>query len=415
VVPRGAGTGLAGGAIPVLGGVVLSLNRMDRLLSVDAENRLAWVQSGLVNLSLSEQVAPLGLCFAPDPSSQQVSTVGGNVAANAGGPHCLKYGVTWNHVLGLVVVLADGSVARLGGPPLDAPDLDLASVITGSEGTLAVITEIAVRLLPRAEAVRTMLFDFATIEESGNAVSDVIAAGIVPAALEIMDWHTVQVVEDWLHLGLPRDAGAVLLVELEGPAVSMATQVERIGAIAAARNARHVRVAQSEEERAQIWRGRKSAFGAYGRTGRGFYIMDGVVPRTRLAEALAEVQRIAAHHGVEAGNVFHAGDGNLHPHVLFDAGSEAARARALQASHDILRMCIRLGGTISGEHGVGLEKRSMMNELYAPDDLALMERLRRAFDPDARLNPGKVLPTGGACDEAAAAVAAHVQGEGLWI
>ncbi len=416
VVARGAGTGLAGGAIPEFGGIVLSLNRMDQVLSLDVENRFAWVQPGLVNLSLSQQVAPHGLYFAPDPASQQVSTIGGNVSTNAGGPHCLKYGITWDHVLGLVVVLGDGDVVKLGGPPAEAPGLDLAGIVTGSEGTLAIVTEIAVRLLPRPEAVRTMLFDFATIEESCNAVSDVIAAGIVPAALEIMDQHTVALVEDWLHLGLPLDAGAVLLVELDGPRVSLDAQVERITSFAVGRGSRHTRIAQSEEERAQIWRGRKSAFGAYGRTASGFYIMDGVVPRTRLAEALSQVNAIAARYGLDAGNVFHAGDGNLHPHVLFDADDEGARRRALQASHDILRMCIRLGGTISGEHGVGVEKRSMMKELFAEDDLAVMERVRQSFDPKSRLNPGKILPSGGACREALPAMAGRMAADGdVWI
>ncbi|MBI4570322.1 MAG: FAD-binding oxidoreductase, partial [Chloroflexi bacterium] len=327
----------------------------------------------------------------------------------------LKYGVTWNHVLGLVVVLGDGSIVKLGGDHMDAPDMDLAGIVCGSEGTLAVVTEIGVRLLRRPEATRTMLFDFATIEESCSAVSDIIAAGMVPAALEIMDRHTVALVEDWLHLGLPLDAGAVLLVEVDGPPESLGAQVERIIGFATARGSRHTRVAQSEEERLQIWRGRKSAFGAYGRTASGFYIMYGVVPRTRLAEALAEVGAIAARNGLEAGNVFHAGDGNLHPHVLFDADDEAARARALEASHDILRMCIRLGGTISGEHGVGTEKRSMMRELFTESDLAVMERVRRAFDAESRLNPGKILPAGGACREGSPALMRGAGAEGVWI
>jgi glycolate oxidase subunit GlcD len=395
VTPRGAGTGLAGGATAEQGGIVLSVNRMDQVLSLDPERMLAWVQPGLVNLWLSQKTAPHGLYYAPDPASQQVSTVGGNVATNAGGPHCLKYGVTLNHVLGLVAVLHDGTVVTLGGEAPDAPDLDLASVIGGSEGTLAIVTEICVRLLPKPEAVKTMLFDFLSLEDACRTVSAVIAGGIVPAAMEIMDQHTTALVEDWLHLGLPLDAGAVLLIEVDGPAVSLEAQVERIGHEARSHGARSTRIAKDEAERAAIWRGRKSAFGAYGRTASGFYIMDGVVPRTRLAEALATVQSLCAERGLDSGNVFHAGDGNLHPHVLFDAADPAAQQRALDASHEILRMCIRMGGTISGEHGVGIEKRPMMRELFTPEDLATMERLRAAFDPERLLNPGKILPGDG--------------------
>jgi len=395
VTPRGAGTGLAGGATAERGGVVLSVNRMDRVLRVDPDRLFAWVQPGLVNLWLSQQLAPQGLYYAPDPASQQVSTVGGNVATNAGGPHCLKYGVTLNHILGVVVVLYDGTVVTLGGESCDAPDYDLASVLIGSEGTLGIATEICVRLLPRPEAVKTMLFDFTTVAAACKTVSAVIAGGIVPAAMEIMDQHTVGLVEDWLHLGLKRDAAAVLLIEVDGPAVSLEPQVAAITSHARAQGTRSTRIAKDDAERAAIWRGRKSAFGAYGRTASGFYIMDGVVPRTRLAEALAEVYRLCGERGLEAGNVFHAGDGNLHPHVLFDADDAAQQAAALEASHEILRMCIRFGGTISGEHGVGIEKRPMMRELFAPEDLALMERVRRAFDPDGLLNPGKILPGDG--------------------
>ena len=395
VTPRGAGTGLAGGATAERGGVVLSVNRMDRVLRVDPDRLFAWVQPGLVNLWLSQQLAPQGLYYAPDPASQQVSTVGGNVATNAGGPHCLKYGVTLNHILGVVVVLYDGTVVTLGGESCDAPDYDLASVLIGSEGTLGIATEICVRLLPRPEAVKTMLFDFTTVAAACKTVSAVIAGGIVPAAMEIMDQHTVGLVEDWLHLGLKRDAAAVLLIEVDGPAVSLEPQVAAITSHARAQGTRSTRIAKDDAERAAIWRGRKSAFGAYGRTASGFYIMDGVVPRTRLAEALSIIYRLAEERGLEAGNVFHAGDGNLHPHVLFDADDPAAQARALEASHEILRMCIRFGGTISGEHGVGIEKRPMMRELFAPEDLALMERVRRAFDPDGLLNPGKILPGDG--------------------
>ncbi|HKQ58167.1 MAG TPA: FAD-linked oxidase C-terminal domain-containing protein [Candidatus Eisenbacteria bacterium] len=395
VTARGAGTGLAGGATPEHGGVVLSVNRMDQVLRIDPERMFAWVQPGLVNLWLSQQLAPLGLYYAPDPASQQVSTVGGNVATNAGGPHCLKYGVTLNHVLGVTVVLHDGVVVTLGGESCDAPDYDLASVVIGSEGTLGIATEICVRLCPKPEAVKTMLFDFTTVEAACRTVSAVIADGIVPAAMEIMDQHTVQLVEDWLHIGLARDAAAVLLIEVDGPAVTLAAQVERIGTHAATHGTRSTRIAKDEAERAAIWRGRKSAFGAYGRTASGFYIMDGVVPRTKIAEALSEVYRLCGERGLEAGNVFHAGDGNLHPHVLFDADDPAAQARALEASHEILRMCIRFGGTISGEHGVGIEKRPMMRELFAAEDLEAMGRVRAAFDPGGRLNPGKILPGDG--------------------
>jgi glycolate oxidase len=419
VTARGAGTGLSGGATPERGGVVLSVNRMDQVLRIEADRALAWVQPGLVNLWLSQQLAPLGLYYAPDPASQQVSTVGGNVATNAGGPHCLKYGVTLNHVLGLVAVLHDGSIVRLGGEAPDSRDADLLSVIVGSEGTLAVVTEICVRLLPRPEAVKTMLFDFATIEEACRTVSAVIAQGIVPAAMEIMDRHTVGLVEAWLHIGLPVDAGAVLLIEVDGPAVSLEAQEGRIAELARAHGARSTRIARDDAERAAIWKGRKSAFGAYGRTASGFYIMDGVVPRTRLAEALSTVVRLSEERGLRAGNVFHAGDGNLHPHVLFDADDPVQQAAALEVAHELLRMCIRMGGTISGEHGVGIEKRPMMRELFGAEDLALMERLRAAFDPDGLLNPGKILPgeTGSEGGEPAQMGGMKVRDdvEGAWI
>jgi glycolate oxidase subunit GlcD len=403
VTPRGAGTGLAGGATPEHGGVVLSVNRMDQVLRVDPERMFAWVQPGLVNLWLSQQLSPHRLYYAPDPASQQVSTVGGNVATNAGGPHCLKYGVTLNHVLGVVTVLYDGVVVTLGGDACDSADFDLASIVVGSEGTLGIATEICVRICPKPEAVKTMLFDYTTVEAACRTVSAVIADGIVPAAMEIMDQHTVELVEDWLHIGLARDAAAVLLIEVDGPAVSLPAQVEKIAAHARTHGTRSIRVAKDEAERMAIWRGRKSAFGAYGRSASGFYIMDGVVPRTRIAEALTEVYRLCRERGLEAGNVFHAGDGNLHPHVLFNADDPAAQARALDASHEILRMCIRFGGTISGEHGVGIEKRPMMRELFAPEDLAVMGRLRAAFDPDGLLNPGKILPGDGDAHHAAPA------------
>ena len=423
VVARGAGTGLAGGATCEQGGLSLSLNRMDQVLRVDPERHFAWVQPGVVNLALSRHTHPLGLHFAPDPASQQVSTLGGNAATNAGGPHCLKHGVMVNHVLALTVVLEDGTSVTLGGEACDAPGSDLLSAVVGSEGTTAIVTELCVRLTPDAEAVKTLLLDYKSVADACDTVSRVIAAGIVPAAMEIMDRHTVGMVEAWLSLGLPTDAAAVLLLEVDGPAAALPAQVERIHAIAAAHRVRSVRVAKDEAERLALWKGRKSAFGAYGRARKGFYIMDGVVPRTRLAEALDRLYAMAAVHGLEAGNVFHAGDGNLHPHVMFDPASEREQTAALEVSHDILRMCIEMGGTISGEHGVGIEKRPMMSELFAPDDLAVMERVRAAFDPERRLNPGKVLPGGGGCGEVrsqgsyerVAAMAMRPDAEGPWI
>jgi glycolate oxidase len=425
VTPRGAGTGLAGGATTEQGGLSLSLNRMDRILSVDESRMLAWVQPGLVNLWLSQQLAPAGLYFAPDPASQQVSSIGGNVSTNAGGPHCLKYGVTLNHVLGIVVVLAGGETVTLGGEAPDSPGFDLLSVVCGSEGTCAIVTEVCVRLLPVPEGVKTLLFDFDTVEDACRTVSRVIASGIVPAAMEIMDRHTTRLVEDWLHIGLPVESAAVLLIEVDGPAVTLDPQAERIRALAREQHTKSERVAKDAAERALLWKGRKSAFGAYGRAASGFTIMDGVVPRTRLAEALANVYAFAKEKGLEAGNVFHAGDGNLHPHVLFDANDPVAQADALEVSHRILRMCIDYGGTISGEHGVGIEKRPMMAELFAADDLAVMERVRGAFDPDRRLNPGKILPGGAGCGEAKARGSfeamrgfvgqAPPTGEGPWI
>jgi len=402
ITPRGAGTGLAGGSTAIRGGLVLSVNRMERVLKIDPERMLAWVQPGLVNLWLTQRTAEHGLYYAPDPASQQVSTIGGNVATNAGGPHCLKYGVTFNHVLGVVVVLANSEVVRLGGEALDAPDFDLASLLIGSEGTLGIVTEICVRLLPKPQAVKTMLFDYDSIEAACDTVSTTIAAGIVPAAMEIMDRHVNELVEAWLHLGLPLDAQAVLLIEVDGPAVSLPPQVERIVAIAKQHGARSTRVAKDEAERLALWRGRKSAFGAFGRSGNGFYIMDGVVPRTKLASALATVYRLCKERGLGTGNVFHAGDGNLHPHVAFEQGNAEQQRAALEVSQEILRMCIREGGTISGEHGVGIEKKPMMRELFAAEDLALMDRIRTALNPAGRLNPCKVLPGGAGCGEGAA-------------
>jgi len=399
VVPRGAGTGLAGGATTEQGGLSLSLNRMDQVLRVDEARMFAWVQPGLVNLWLSQQLAPKKLYFAPDPASQQVSTIGGNVSTNAGGPHCLKYGVTFNHVLGAVVVLADGTAVTLGGEAPDSPGLDLLSVVSGSEGTCAIVTEICVRLLPLPEGVKTLLFDFDSIDAACRTVSRVIAGGIVPAAMEIMDQHTTQLVEDWLHIGLPTDAAAVLLIEVDGPAVTLEPQAQKIAAIAREHGARSERIAKDADERLLLWKGRKSAFGAYGRLASGFTIMDGVVPRTRLAEALANVYKFAAEKQLDAGNVFHAGDGNLHPLVLFDDAIEGQAEHAEEASGAILDLCIEHGGSITGEHGVGIDKAAYMPRMFSDDDLDTMQLVRCAFDPQSISNPGKVFPTPRLCGE----------------
>lgn len=399
VTPRGAGTGLAGGCTCEQGGVSLSLNRMGRVLRLDEERMFAWVHPGLVNLQLSQQLAPHGLYFAPDPASQQVSTIGGNVSTNAGGPHCLKYGVTLNHVLGLTVVLADGTAVTLGGEACDAPDFDLASVVVGSEGTCAVVTEVCVRLLPVPEGVKTMLFDFAAIGDACETVSRVIAAGVVPAAMEIMDRVTTGVVEAWLGMGLPTDADAVLLIELDGPAVALEAQAARIEAIAREHGARSTRVAKDAAERALLWKGRKSAFGAFGRAASGFYVMDGVVPRTRLAEALAATYRLAAERGLTVGNVFHAGDGNLHPIFLFDDRKPEDVVAVVEAGERVMRRCIAEGGSVTGEHGIGVEKIDLLAEMFSPEDLSLQEDIRAVFNPGSLCNPGKVLPSQKSCVE----------------
>ncbi|MBI5837666.1 MAG: FAD-binding protein [Candidatus Eisenbacteria bacterium] len=410
-VPRGAGTGLTGGCVPECGGVVLSLARMDRVLDVDAVHRTAVVQPGVVNLGLSKTTAPERLLYAPDPASQQTCTVGGNVATNAGGPHCLKYGVTTNHVLGVVLVRPDGSILKLGGRVADAPGYDLAGLVVGSEGTFGVVTEIVVRLLPVPETVRTFLAIFDDIDDASRCVSAIIAAGILPAALEMMDRLTIHAIEPFARVGLPLDAGAALLVELDGPRAGMPALKERALEIARAHGPREIREARTEEERAQLWKARKSAFGAFGRISSGMHVMDGVVPRSRILEALRRIAGISARLGVRCANVFHAGDGNLHPNILFDAEDPAETARAIEASHEILKMCIELGGTISGEHGIGHEKRDLMPLLFTDEDLELMDRVRRIFNPRNLCNPGKVFPSGKGCGEVKRLAAV----EGAWI
>jgi glycolate oxidase len=394
VVARGAGTGLSGGCLAERGGIVLSTARMDRILLVDADDRVAVAQPGVVNLELTRAVEGLGLYYAPDPSSQMSSTLGGNLAANAGGPHCLKYGQTHRHVLGAHFVTAGGEEVRVGGAASGGPAAELLGVLIGSEGTLGVVTEITVRLLPRPEAVRTFLAVFDTVEAASEAVSGIIAAGIVPAALELIDQLTILAVEPYVQVGLPLDAGAALLIELDGPrggmdrrALEIRTRCERTGA-------REFREARDDAERALLWKARKGAFGAMGRLATGFYVMDGVVPRSRLPEALRQAGSIARRHGLRVANLLHAGDGNLHPNVIFDVDDPDQVRRALRVSREILEACVALGGSLSGEHGIGNEKRELMPLLFSAADLGAMARVKAVFDPERRLNPEKIFPTG---------------------
>jgi len=397
IVPRGAGTGLSGGAVPLGAPVVVSTARMDRILSVDVEERIAWVEPGVVNLELSQYLRPLGFHFAPDPSSQQVCTIGGNVANNSGGPHCLAEGVTNQHVVAVEVVLPDGEVVMLGGEEGLTRGYDLRGVFVGSEGTMGIVTRIGVVLTPNAPAVRTLLLAFPTVDSAARTVSAIIAAGIVPAALEVLDKLCINAVEDYVHAGYPRDAAAVLLAEVEGLEGGVVIDAQRIAEIGAAHGATSVRRADGEEERGLLWKGRKTAFGATARIASRYYLHDTVIPRAKLAEVLEAVTGIAADHGLPIMNVFHAGDGNLHPLLLFDGDDEATLERVHAAGAEIIRVSLAAGGSLSGEHGIGLEKQPFMAEMFAPADLDHQERIRKAFDPACRSNPGKILPTGHSC------------------
>jgi glycolate oxidase len=396
-VARGAGTGLSGGALALDGGLVIELNRMNKILEVDYVNQRAVVEPGLVNLHLSLAVADAGYYYAPDPSSQGACTIGGNVAENSGGPHTLKYGVTTNHVLGLEVVLPNGDVVHLGGAVLDTPGYDLTGLFVGSEGTFGIVTKVTVRLLRRPEAWKTLLAVFATVAEASNAVSGIIGSGLIPAALEMMDNLTIQAVEAATGAGLPLDAGAVLLIELDGIADGMEEDAARIADLCRQHGCKDVRLARDEAERALLWKGRKQAFGAIGRLSPNYYTHDGVIPRTRLPEALQRLQVIAHKYRLRIANVFHAGDGNLHPLVLYNEKDADELQRVLQAGEEILRTCVDLGGVLSGEHGIGLEKRNCMPWLFTEDDLEVMHRLRLVFNPQQLCNPGKVIPLRGRC------------------
>jgi glycolate oxidase len=408
-VARGSGTGLAGGAVPVGDPVVIVTTKMDRILSVDPDDRVAWVEPGVVNLDLTRALAPHGLHFAPDPSSQQACTIGGNVANNSGGPHCLAYGVTSAHVLAVEVVLPDGAVTMLGGLDPEPAGFDLRGVFVGSEGTLGIATRIAVRLTPDPPAVATLLLDFGSVDAAAETVSGIIAAGILPAALEMMDRRITQAAEEFVHAGYPTDAAAVLLAEVDGLPAGVADAVARIGDIGRAHGARAVRVAADDAERALLWKGRKSAFGAVARLAPNYYLHDTVVPRTRLCEVLTQVYAIAERHHLGVMNVFHAGDGNLHPLLLFDAREPGVMDRVHAAGDEIVRVSLAAGGVLSGEHGIGLEKRDLMPLLFGPDDLDAQARLRESFDPDGVANPTKVLPAGSRCGDL------QTVPEGVWV
>jgi glycolate oxidase len=398
-LPRGAGTSLAGGVLPVGGGVVISLARMKRILEVDYRNRYAVVEPGVVNLWLSNHMKAQGWHFAPDPSSQGACTVGGNVATNSGGPHTLKYGVTVNHVLGLEIVLPDGRVARTGGPAEDGPGYDLTGVIVGSEGTFGVVTKVWVRITRNPEAYRTLLGVFETVDDATNTISDIIGAGIVPAALEMLDAPILKAVEAAFHFGFPLDAGAVLIMEVDGLEAGLDREAEEITAVAKKNGAREVRKAATDAERLLLWKSRKQAFGAVGRLAPSYCTQDGVVPRTKLPHMLRQIRGIGEKYRLQICNVFHAGDGNLHPILLFDERDPDQVQRVLAASHEILEECVRVGGSVTGEHGIGVEKIDFMPRLFTPEDLSMMVRLRGAFNPEGRCSPQKMLPTAGACIE----------------
>jgi glycolate oxidase len=401
IVPRGSGTGLAGGAVPVgdVDPVVIVTTKMSRILEIDPDERVAWVEPGVLNLDLSRAAAPYGVHFAPDPSSQQSCSIGGNVATNSGGPHCLAYGVTSAHVLAIEVVLPDGSVAMLGGLDPEPGGYDLRGAFVGSEGTMGIASRIAVRLTPIPPAVRTLLADFTSVEDAAATVTAVIAGGIVPAALEMMDAEITRAVEAYVHAGFPEDAAAVLLVEVDGLPDGVAAAVEQVTSIARSHGARQVRVAADEAERALLWKGRKSAFGAIARIAPNYYLHDAVVPRGRLVDVLRQVYEIAARHGLVMMNVFHAGDGNLHPLIVFDRRQEGTMERVMAAGAEIIDACVAAGGVLSGEHGIGLEKRDHMGKVFTADDLDAQARLREAFDPDGMCNPQKVLPAGSRCGD----------------
>lgn len=410
LVPRGAGTSLSGGALPLEDGVLLSMMRFNRILDIDLADRVAVVQPGVTNLGISRAVEAAGYYYAPDPSSQIACSIGGNVAENSGGVHCLKYGLTTHNVLGVELVLPDGTIVRLGGRHLDAAGLDLLSVVIGSEGLLGVVTEVTVRLLKKPETQRAVLVAFASTEAAGTAVAAIIAAGIIPAGMEMMDRPAINAAEDYVRVGYPRDAEALMIVELDGPDVEVDALLDRVSAIVKAHGATDIRLSRSEEERLAFWAGRKSAFPAVGRISPDYLCMDGTIPRKALPEVLVGMEALARRFGLRVCNVFHAGDGNLHPLILYDANVPGQTDTAEQLGAEILRLCVKVGGVLTGEHGVGIEKRDLMPEMFSEQDLDIQQRLKCAFDEKGLFNPGKVFPTLHRCAEMGAM---HVRGGNL--
>ena len=399
VVPRGAGTSLSGGALPLADGVLLGLAKFNRILEVDFDNRCAVVQPGVTNLAVTEAVAHAGFYYAPDPSSQIACTIGGNVAENSGGVHCLKYGLTTNNVLGLEIVLIDGTVVRLGGKHLDAEGYDLLGLMIGSEGLLGVVTEVTVRILQKPETARAVLLGFPTNEQAGDCVAAIIGAGIIPGGMEMMDGPAIQAAEDFVHAGYPLDVEALLIVELDGPQVEVDHLVARVSELADAHGAVTSRVSTSEEERLTFWAGRKAAFPAVGRISPDYYCMDGTIPRHQLPVVLNAMRELSKTYGLRVANVFHAGDGNLHPLILYDANNPGELERAEAFGADILKLCVEVGGVLTGEHGVGVEKRDLMGTMFTDDDLKQQQRIKCAFDAQALLNPGKMFPELHRCAE----------------
>lgn len=399
VVARGAGTGLSGGALPLEDGVVLGLSKFNRILDIDYENRAATVQPGVTNLGITRAVEHQGFYYAPDPSSQIACSIGGNIAENSGGVHCLKYGLTTNNVLGLEIVLPDGEILRLGGKHLDAAGYDLLGVMTGSEGLLGIVTEVTVRILQKPETARALLAGFSTVEQGGATVAAIIAAGVIPGGLEMMDRPAINAAEDFCHAGYPRDVEALLICELDGPAAEVDHLMGVVTGMARQHGATFLKESANDEERLKFWAGRKNAFPAAGRISPDYICMDGTIPRNQIAPVLRRMAELSDKHGLKVANVFHAGDGNLHPLILFDGNEPGQQARAEAFGADILKLCVEVGGVLTGEHGVGIEKRDLMPEMFNEDDLKQQQRLKCAFDPTQILNPGKVFPTLHRCAE----------------